>query len=284
MPTCRTQEGGSQEPPFRFILNRTMWLNLAAVEERLTTRFVGRRFLYYTSTSSTMDVARAEADAAAAEGTVVLAEEQSAGRGRFGRAWVSPAGKNIYATIIVRPTVERLRQLGIVVPLAICLAIEETVRLQPQIKWPNDVLISGRKVCGILIETEFSGAEPRYALLGPGINVNFEIDPASEIAAIATSIKQELNAEVDREAILAAFLNHLEALYTAPDLRAVHEVWKSRLETLGREVTLTFRDEVFRGRAEDVDDAGNLLLKLADGTLRTFEAGEVSLRAAPLSS
>ena len=277
------QRGGSQEPPLRFILNR-MWLNLAAVEDGLTTQFVGRRFLYSTSTSSTMDIARAEADADAVEGTVVLAEEQTAGRGRFGRAWVSPAGKNIYVTIILRPTVERLRRLGIITPLAVSFAIEETVGLQPQIKWPNDVLLSGRKVCGILIETEFSGSDPRYALIGPGINVNFEIDPASEIAGIATSIKQELGAEASRESLLAAFLNHIEALYTAPDPRAVNEAWKSRLETLGRDITLTFRDESFSGRAEDVDDAGNLLLRLADGSLRTFEAGEVSLRPPSLSS
>jgi len=277
------RRGGSQEPPLRFILNR-MWLNLAAVEDGLSTQFVGRRILYYTSTSSTMDVARAEADADAVEGTVVLAEEQTAGRGRFGRAWVSPAGKNVYVTIILRPTVERLRQLGIITPIAVCLAIEETVSLQPQVKWPNDVLLSGRKVCGILIETEFSGGDPRYALIGPGINVNFDIDPASEIAGIATSIKQELGAEASRESLLAAFLNHIEALYTAPDPRAVHEAWKSRLETLGRDITLTFRDEAFTGQAEDVDDAGNLILRLPDGSLRTFEAGEVSLRPPSLSS
>lgn len=265
------------------ILDR-VWLNLPALEEALGTSFIGRRLLYYSSTSSTMDIARAEADTDAPEGTVVLAEEQSSGRGRFGREWVSPAGKNIYATIIVRPIVERLRQLGIVTPLAVCLAIEETVRLQPQIKWPNDVLISGRKVCGILIESEFSGSEPKYALIGTGINVNVEIDPSSEIGAVATSINQELNADANREAVLAAFLNHLEALYTAPDPRAVHEAWKSRLETLGREVTVTFRDESFTGQAEDVDDEGNLVLKLADGTMKTVEAGEVSLRPPPVSS
>jgi BirA family biotin operon repressor/biotin-[acetyl-CoA-carboxylase] ligase len=256
-----------------------MWLNLPTLEDALTTEFVGRRLLYYTSTSSTMDVARAEADADAIEGTVVLAEEQSAGRGRFGREWVSPAGKNLYLTIILRPTIDRLRQLGIITPLAVCLAIEETTGLTPQIKWPNDVLLSGRKVSGILIETELSGSDPRFALLGIGVNVNFEIDPASEIGAIATSIKQELGADAPREALLAAFLNHIEALYTAPDPRAVVEAWKSRLETLGRDITLTFRDEVFNGRAEDVDDAGNLVVELVDGSVRTFEAGEVSLRA-----
>ena len=278
MPTCRTQRGGSQEPPLRFILNR-MWLDLPEVEDALETESVGRRLLYFTSTTSTMDVARAEADADAAEGTIVLAEEQTAGRGRFGREWVSPAGKNLYLTLVLRPTIERLRQLAIITPLAVSLAIEETTGLTPQIKWPNDVLLSGRKVCGILIETEFSGSDPRYALIGVGVNVNFEIDPATEIGAIATSIKQELNADANREAVLAALLNKIESLYTAPDPRAVHEAWKSRLETLGRRITVTFREEVFEGEAEDVDDSGNLVVKLDDGTLRTFEAGEVSLRA-----
>lgn len=255
-----------------------MWLDLAVVESELQTFFVGRRLIYLTSTSSTMDVARGEAESGAEEGTAVLAEEQTAGRGRFGRQWLSPAGKNIYLTLLVRPTVDQLRRLGVIAPLAVALAIEETTGLAPRIKWPNDVLLSGRKVAGILIETEFSGSEPRYALVGPGINVNFEIDPASEIAGIATSIKQELNAEASREAVLAALLNHMEALYTAPDARAVHEAWKSRLETLGRNVTLTFRGESFNGHAEDVDDAGNLILRLADGSQRIFEAGEVSLR------
>jgi BirA family transcriptional regulator, biotin operon repressor / biotin---[acetyl-CoA-carboxylase] ligase len=255
-----------------------MWLALPAVEEALTTSFVGSRLLYYTSTSSTMDVARAEAEAGASEGTVVVAEEQTAGRGRFGRQWLSPAGKNIYLTLLLRPTVDQLRRLSIIAPLAVALAIEETTGLAPRIKWPNDVLLSGRKVAGILIETEFSGSAPRYALIGPGINVNFEIDLDSEIADIATSIKQELGADVAREAVLAALLNHIEALYTAPDPRAVREAWKSRLETLGRDVTLTFRDETYSGYADDVDDAGNLILRFPDGSTRTFEVGEVSLR------
>jgi BirA family biotin operon repressor/biotin-[acetyl-CoA-carboxylase] ligase len=256
-----------------------MWLDLPAVESGLQTSFIGRRFIYLTSTSSTMDVARAEAESGAEEGTAVLAEEQTAGRGRFGRSWVSPTGKNIYLTLLLRPTVDQLRRLSIITPLAVALAIEETTGLAPQIKWPNDVLLSGRKVAGILIETEFSGSEPRYALLGPGINVNFEIDPTSEIASIATSIKQELGADASREAVLAALLNHIEALYKAPDPRAVHEAWKSRLETLGRDVTVTFHGETCSGHADDVDDAGNLILRLPDGSHRTFEAGEVSLRA-----
>src|SRR5574341_772720 len=130
-----------------------MWLNLAAVEERLTTSVVGRRFLYLTSTGSTMDVARAEAAAGASHGTVVFAEEQTKGRGRFDRVWVSPAGKNLYLTLIVRPSPNRLRSLSIVSPLAVALAVEDVTGLAPCIKWPNDVLIEGRKLSGILIES-----------------------------------------------------------------------------------------------------------------------------------
>ncbi len=256
-----------------------MWLDLPVLEAALQTSFAGRRLIYLTSTSSTQDVARAEAEAGAPEGTAVIAEEQTAGRGRFGRQWLSPAGKNIYVTLVLRPTVDQLRRLGIITPLAVALAIEETTGLVPRIKWPNDVLLSGRKASGMMVEAELSGADPRYALVGIGVNVNFEIAPDSEIVAIATSIKRELGADASREGVLAALLNHIEALYTAPDPRAVHEAWKSRLETIGRDVTLTFRGESFTGHAEDVDEVGNLILRLSDGSHRTFEAGEVSLRA-----
>src|SRR6266545_2276419 len=105
------------------ILDPAMWLNLAAVEERLTTSLVGRRLLYLTSTGSTMDDARREAEAGAPDGTIVLAEEQTKGRGRFDRAWFSPASQNLYQTIIVRPSVDRLRSLSIVSPLAVALAV-----------------------------------------------------------------------------------------------------------------------------------------------------------------
>ena len=254
-----------------------MWLDLPALESALDTRVVGRRFVYLTSTGSTMDVARAEAEASAADGTVVFAEEQTAGRGRFGRAWVSPAGKNLYLTLVLRPDVARVRRLGIVAPLAVGLANEDA-GLAPRIKWPNDVLLSGRKASGVLIETEFSGAEPRYALVGIGVNVNFDIEPGSEIAAIATSAKAELGRETAREPLLASLLNHFEQLYEQDDASAVHAAWKSRLETLGRDVRLTFRDEVHEGFAEDVDADGNLVLRLADGSRQVFEAGEVSLR------
>ncbi len=257
-----------------------MWLNLAAIEERLETRVVGRRIVYLTSTGSTMDEARREAEAGTPEGTVVLAEEQTKGRGRFDRAWVSPAGKNLYLTLVMRPPMDRLRSLSIVTPLAIALAVEEVTDLSPRIKWPNDLLFAGRKLSGILIESEISGSQVKYALVGPGINVNFDVEQSPEIADTATSVKGELGREASREELLAAFLNRFESLYeAAPKGDAVFEQWRSRLETLGRSVRVMLGEEVHEGTAEDVDRDGNLILVERDGTRRIIEAGEVTLRA-----
>jgi len=255
-----------------------MSFDLDAVEARLQTRFVGRRIDYRASTESTMNVARTEAEGGAPEGTVVLAEEQTAGRGRFGRAWVSPAGKNLYLTLIMRPALHRLRPLSVVTPLAVCLAVEETAGLAPRIKWPNDVLINGRKLSGILIESELSGQSVKYALVGPGVNVNFDIGELSEIGDIATSIKRELGRETSREELLASLLNHFESTYKRSSSTEILDGWRSRLDTLGRHIRVTFGDQSLEGIAEDVDADGSLLLRTADGSLMTVDAGEVTLR------
>jgi BirA family biotin operon repressor/biotin-[acetyl-CoA-carboxylase] ligase len=256
-----------------------MWLNLAALEALLETRSIGRRIIYLSSTGSTMDVARSEAEAGAVDGTIVIAEEQLSGRGRFGRSWVSPAGKNLYFTLVLRPSSSDASVLAMATPLAVCRALESVAGLTPRVKWPNDVLLSGRKVSGVLIENELAGSEPRFSLVGVGLNVNFEIPPDSEIAEIATSIKSEIGEDVPREDLLASILNHFESWYpTSTDGGAVVSAWKQRLDTLGQRVTVTFGDQTYEGTAEDVDAKGSLLLRRDDGTLVTLEAGEVTLR------
>ena len=151
--------------------------------------------------------------------------------------------------------------------------------LDVAIKWPNDVLVGGRKLAGILIEGESSGAELVYALVGIGLNVNDPVDDP-EIVGIATSLSRELDEETSREAVMAALLNETEDAYNAP-ADDVYSGWRSRIATLGQAVRLTFRDEVHEGVAEDVDTEGSLVLRLADGTHRAFEAGEVTLRDGP---
>ena len=256
-----------------------MWLDLSSVHSKLKTEFCGRHLVYLTSTHSTMDVARREAEEGAPEGTVVIAEEQTAGRGRFGRPWVSPAGSNLYLTMVLRPDVLRLRALSIATPLAVCLAVDAVSAVRPMIKWPNDVIVGGKKLAGVLIESEMSGEEVRYAVVGIGINVNYRVDDPS-IAAIATSLVNETATPVSREDLLAAVLNHFEEVYQRSRVARseVHDWWRGRLDTIGRQVDVTFRGQTYSGLARDVDADGNLLLSRSDGSVMTLEAGEVSLQ------
>ncbi len=258
--------------------------SLEAFQSQLRTSFVGRRAIYRRSVTSTMDVARYEAAAGAPEGAVVIADEQTAGRGRLGRRWVSPPGTNLYLSVILRPPATHLRQLSIITPLAICQAVEEVTGLAARIKWPNDVLIDQRKVGGVLLDAEIVGDRVQYAVAGIGLNVNFDPSTYEEIREIATSLKRELGREVSREAVLAALLNHLEQLYEGA-LRGedVEQAWKERLETLGKSVRVHFADRVEEGVATDTDSDGALILRRDDGTTVRIEAGDVTLRPDPAS-
>ena len=184
-------------------------LNLGRLQSLLRTEFIGRSVTYRQSVGSTMELAGQEAKSEAAEGFVAIAEEQSAGRGRLGRHWVSPPGQNLYVTLLVRPTLPQLRYLAVIAPLAVCHAIEETTGLLPRIKWPNDVLLEGKKVCGILLESKLTDDAVQHALIGIGINVNLDVAANEEIRDVATSLRAELGREVEREAVLSATLNHL---------------------------------------------------------------------------
>lgn len=256
-------------------------LDLDRLQLLLRTQFVGRRVTYEQSVSSTMDVARREAEAGAPEGAVAVAEEQTAGRGRMGRSWTSPAGVNLYFTVVLRPSMEQLRYLSVIAPLAVCQAIEETTGLQPRIKWPNDVAINDKKVAGILVQSEISDDRVLYALVGPGINVNLDVAAREEIRDIATSLRAELGRDVSREEVLAATLNHLEAAYLA--LRrgeVVSMPWKHRLDTLGKHVRVSGPSGALidQGVAVDADSDGSLILRRDDGSHVRIEAGEVTLR------
>jgi len=167
-----------------------------------------------------------------------------------------------------------------VAPLAIAEALEGATGLTCRIKWPNDVLVGGRKIAGMLIETDLAGEAVKYALVGMGVNVNFDVEAAPEIADIATSVRRELGHDGSREEVLAALLNAFEARYAdAQGSDAAFRAWRSRLETLGRRVRATLGERVEEGVAEDVDALGSLLIRRDDGSLVTVEAGDVTLRA-----
>jgi len=247
------------------------------VQERLATRWLGRALLYCTVTTSTQDVARREAEASAPHGTAVVADEQTAGRGRLGRAWHSPPGENLYITLILRPDAPLGPKLAMVAPLAVARAVEEVTPLRAGIKWPNDVWIGGRKLAGVLIEAEVRGEEVAFSLVGIGVNVNMDVAAVPELAETATSLRRELGREVPREDVLASLLNHLEALYEAPE-EEVWRQWRQRLITLGRHVVARAGQEVTEGLAEDVDRQGRLLVRRPDGALVAIDAADVTLR------
>ena len=255
-------------------------LDLDHLQTLLQTNFVGRSVTYRESVETTMAIAAEEAAAGAPEGAIVLAEEQLAGRGRMGRSWVSPPGVSLYFTLVLRPTIEQLRYMAVIAPLAVSLAIEETTSLTPRIKWPNDVLIDDRKVSGVLIDAKLTGDEVQHALIGIGINVNLDVMAHAEIREIATSLRTELGNEIEREKVLAATLNHIEDLYKR--LRAGEAIsvgWKERLDTLGKHVKVTIAGgESQEGVAVDADSDGSLIIRRDDGSHVRVEAGEVTLR------
>ena len=244
-----------------------------------------------------MDDARALAVQDAPSGVVVFAEEQTAGRGTHGRSWVSPAGQNLYFTILLRPSVVQLQRLSLITPVAIANAVEQVLGLYPRIKWPNDLHLKGKKFAGILIEGEWSGGSPAFALVGVGVNVNFDPAPhAAQLARPATSLAIEKGRPVPREPLLAAIFASFERAYEGAEHPALFRGWRARQELLGRAVALNTHpavsgpaspgtapkggivDGVIEGIAEDVGDDGALLLRLPSGELRRINAGEVSLR------
>jgi BirA family biotin operon repressor/biotin-[acetyl-CoA-carboxylase] ligase len=254
-------------------------LSPSALSRELKTKTIGCNILYHPKVSSTMDIAKQAAKDGATEGTVVIADHQTAGRGRLNREWLAPPHSSLLLSIILHPEPETLNRLTMVACLAVARSIEKVTGLKPAIKWPNDVLIGGRKVSGILSEADISGDSVSYAIMGIALNVNLDVTAIPEIAETATSLRMELGREVPRQKVLVALLNESDLLYAA--LRSgepIHQQWRERLETLGRRVTVRCGDEVQQGYAEDVDEDGNLLLRHNDGSLSTLAAGDVTLR------
>jgi len=253
--------------------------DLTRFHELLRTEVFGRTLIYEPAVGSTMDLARDAARHGAAEGAVALADEQTAGRGRLGRSWITPPGVNLSCTLLLRPkTLPAFRQLAMITPLAIVEAVEMLAGVRCDIKWPNDVQVRGKKLAGVLIEAETDGAAP-FALVGAGINVNFDPSAYDEIRDIATSLLAETGREHDREALLAEYLLRFERLYAgATDAEFVRDRWRARLVTLGQRVTATTPAGATGGIAEDVDEDGSLLIRTDAGALVTIEAGDVTLR------
>ena len=253
-------------------------LSPAAITDNLGTRFIGRRVIYYPSLTSTNDVAKQEAQRGAREGTVVIAEEQTAGKGRIKRLWLSPKG-SIALSIILYPNTAYLPFLIMVASLAVVHSIEKVTGLKSQIKWPNDVLINDKKVCGILIESGVRGNTVDYAIIGIGINVNLRLADFPEISSVATSLSQELGRNISRLDMIRCLLAETERLYlTLPSGDSVYREWRDNLVTLGKKVQVRSGETIYKGTAESVASDGSLFLRQSDGSLIKIVAGDVTLR------
>jgi BirA family biotin operon repressor/biotin-[acetyl-CoA-carboxylase] ligase len=252
-------------------------LSPTAITNNLGTRFIGQRVIYYPSLPSTMDEAKRQAQQGAKEGTVIVAGEQTAGRGRMKRGWLSPRG-SIALSIILYPKLAYLSSLIMVASLGVAHCIEKVTGLKAEIKWPNDVLVNSKKVCGILIESEVKGKRADYAIIGIGINVNLKPADFSEALPLATSLSHELGKDISRLDMIRCLLAEIERLYLAlPSGEAVYRQWRDKLVTLGKKVRLSSEETTLEGIAESVASDGSLRLRQSDGSLTKVVAGDVTL-------
>ncbi|MCL2766235.1 MAG: biotin--[acetyl-CoA-carboxylase] ligase [Peptococcaceae bacterium] len=259
-------------------------INAEELTDGLNSRFIGRKIYYYNVAKTTNDLAKDLAGQGAPNGAIVLAEEQNSGKGRLGRYWHSPKYKGIYYSTILHPPVSlaEASQLTMVSAVALTLAIRRQTGVPVGIKWPNDLLVNGRKLCGILTEMSAEVDRIEHLVVGAGLNVNHtETDFPPELLDIATSLRIESGIIHSRVTLLQAMLEEFENWYTVwleQGFATVLAKWKELSVSLNRPVRLITIKESWEGWANDVDESGALILRLPDGTQRSFISGEVSLR------
>ena len=252
------------------------------IETGLDTEVLGRKIVYYHCLNSTQDAAKQLAGQGEGEGTVVIADTQTHGKGRQGRRWSSPPRQGIYLSIILRPELKPsdALQIPLIAGVAVTQAIEKATPLSPRIKWPNDIIIRGKKAGGILTEMSAEMDGLNYVVLGIGLNVNNLIFP-KEIAQIATSLAEQCGGHVSRVKLLRLLLGELESLYrqfTTFGFEPIRERWKALSNTIGAWVELSETEgKKVKGKAIDIDLDGALILQKKDRSIRKIFAGDVSL-------
>jgi BirA family transcriptional regulator, biotin operon repressor / biotin---[acetyl-CoA-carboxylase] ligase len=250
------------------------------IQEALESVPVVRKVVYLPVVSSTNDVARALAKDGAPDFTVIVADEQTAGRGRLGRAWWAPAGACLLMSVLHRPNLRAVQamRLTMVGGVAAAEAIEEVAHIPTQLKWPNDIWISNKKGGGVLTETALTGERLDYAIVGIGLNINVDFAGKPELNGSATSLMMEVKRPVDRLSVLGALVQRFSAWSSEILSARLKASWAARLVTLGQPVIAQLGEKQIHGLAEAVDDDGTLLVRSDDGILHRLRHGDVSLR------
>ena len=249
------------------------------LESRMDTDWAGRPVFYYDELASTNLQAKLDAENGAGEGTLIVADMQTAGRGRKGKGWSSPAGTNVYFTLILKPDydVEQASMVTLVMGMAVAEGIRATCGVDARIKWPNDIVAGGRKLCGMLAEMSVEREFIHYVV----VNVKEQVFP-EEIADTATSLWQECGRKVSRGQLIVNVMKAFEARYKvfcgSRSLSGLVEEYNGMLVNKNREVRVLDPKGEFRGVSRGINEKGELLVELEDGSVTAVYAGEVSVR------
>lgn len=266
------------EKGFRLTKNANLLLPYE-IKRNLNTDFIGQNIKFFKEVDSTNDVAKKLAEEGADEGTIIIAESQKKGKGRLGKKWISPYG-GIWMTIILNPDIppETAPHLTLVTGVAVAETLDKECTLDVGIKWPNDILIGDKKVCGILTELSADMGNLNYVVIGVGIDLNVDVTGfPPDLREGATSLKLELNREIQGAELVQKFLENFETRYkqfTEDGFQEILKDWRRYSKTIGNYVEIHKKGRTVRGEAVGINHDGVLILELDDGTLRKVISGE----------
>lgn len=261
-------------------------ISIDKFKENLKTRFIGQTMYYYKITSSTNDVAKKLAGEKIEEGAVVVAEEQTRGRGRLGRKWFSPKG-GLWFSMILKPEIKTadVPKITFVTSLAIANTLRKLFSLKAEVKWPNDILVNGKKICGILTESVTSGKSLKYVVVGVGLNSNVDLKNfPRKLRESTTTLREELKKNVELEHLFSKLLFQIEREYRVflnGGFKNILNKWKNLTSFIGRKVEVVNVRSKYTGVVQDVDCEGRLVVETSGGFVRRFTAGDVRVVKRP---
>ncbi|HHT9110602.1 MAG TPA: biotin--[acetyl-CoA-carboxylase] ligase [Candidatus Brocadiaceae bacterium] len=262
-------------------------LNVEEIKDGLKTKWLGQKIYFYEEVDSTNEVAKREAYKGTDDGSLFVTEQQSCGKGRLGRGWITFPGAGVWMSLLLKPDMlpNKISQITLIGGFVVCKAIRGYTGLDAYIKWPNDIVINGKKICGILTEMSTDTEKINYIIHGIGINVNIDFFP-EEIAHIATSLYIEGGKNYSRKALLQEILCHFEAYYEQflkyGSLENIISEYEQLCINIGKEIQAISGNHILYGKAVGITDSGELLIQKETGEVIKLNSGEVSLRGLSL--